>query len=465
MCREEKLLMITGYTKYKEQQYIFTYENELLSLIPPDKETLNKCRIGLLSSFNKERDHENNNQIWGITTHGKSICFIIYNGASNDNGVLNLTPSVVYEFNGKDTTIEEISFYGDEVNLFYNPSNSYNAVIQEDSIESGCLSIETRPYTECSKTFSFQYGDETIRADLSVLRNLQLFSQTPLKFESCFTFSFVSSKNIKEINEFYNTVLNFFYFICYRKNISFNKIQLMKNTSNGKRITIGTVTVLNDYPILKEHDKKSENRIIDFNIIDKICGDIFTSIKQQNIYFTHIPKSTEDQSYITTASFILACAAFEWEFKQLYGEIKSKENKIFKEVKDNECLETISQKSSRHKGYTRKYSSFIEKSDMSLSERIRKTLKEFNFMDIFFVKLFCMNSESKQEYQNMPERLQTQRNNYAHGNIDKELNPLVVLDVICLEWIVYALVLKRHNMENNSINQAINKLFNRGFAL
>ena len=47
----------------------------------------------------------------------------------------------------------------------------------------------------------------------------------------------------------------------------------------------------------------------------------------------------------------------------------------------------------------------------------------------------------------MGERLSSQRNNFAHGNLDKEFVGLSLLDLVVLEIVLYAMQLKYYGLE------------------
>lgn len=58
-----------------------------------------------------------------------------------------------------------------------------------------------------------------------------------------------------------------------------------------------------------------------------------------------------------------------------------------------------------------------------------------------------------------------QRNNYAHGNIDREMDLDVVLDIIILEWLNHAMVFKKMGYTNHEIAKLINSIFDRNFHI
>ena len=54
----------------------------------------------------------------------------------------------------------------------------------------------------------------------------------------------------------------------------------------------------------------------------------------------------------------------------------------------------------------------------------------------------------------MGERLSSQRNNFAHGNLDKEFVGLSLLDLVVLEIVLYAMQLKYYGLEGIKIKKA-----------
>lgn len=103
---------------------------------------------------------------------------------------------------------------------------------------------------------------------------------------------------------------------------------------------------------------------------------------------------------------------------------------------------------------------------MTLEEKINWAFNKFdNVLELFIKDLYSKNNLEKPTYGDMAERIAKQRNNYAHGNIDKELNSLVILDLLALEWLNYTMVLNDLGIPGDNIKHVINDLFNRNIAL
>ena len=68
-------------------------------------------------------------------------------------------------------------------------------------------------------------------------------------------------------------------------------------------------------------------------------------------------------------------------------------------------------------------------------------------------------------YKDMGKRISDQRNNFAHGNLDKEFIGLSLLDLIYLQFIIYIMQLKFYEIEDEKIKKCINELFARNLSL
>lgn len=65
----------------------------------------------------------------------------------------------------------------------------------------------------------------------------------------------------------------------------------------------------------------------------------------------------------------------------------------------------------------------------------------------------------------MGERLANQRNHFAHGDLDKDFIGLSLLDLIYLEYVIYAMQLKHYGIGNDCIIKSINDLFHLNYSI
>ena len=101
----------------------------------------------------------------------------------------------------------------------------------------------------------------------------------------------------------------------------------------------------------------------------------------------------------------------------------------------------------------------------SLQNEIIQIGKDFDdLIGTFGRHLYNQNGQDL-HYEEMGKRLADQRNHFAHGDLSKEFIGLSLLDLIYLEYIIYALQLKHYNIPDDKIRKSINDLFHLNFAL
>ena len=101
----------------------------------------------------------------------------------------------------------------------------------------------------------------------------------------------------------------------------------------------------------------------------------------------------------------------------------------------------------------------------SLQTEIIKMGEDYDdIIGVFGKHLYQLNDESL-VYSEMGERLANQRNNFAHGDLDKDFIGLSLLDLIYLEYVIYAMQLKHYGIGNDCIKKSINDLFRLNYSI
>ncbi|MBQ1334342.1 MAG: hypothetical protein IIY34_03215, partial [Clostridia bacterium] len=91
--------------------------------------------------------------------------------------------------------------------------------------------------------------------------------------------------------------------------------------------------------------------------------------------------------------------------------------------------------------------------------------KDFSgIIGAFGDRLYQLN-EQELKYAEMGQRLADQCNHFAHGDLDKDFIGLSLLDLIYLEYVVYAMQLKHFGVQDVEIQKSIIELFHLSFAL
>lgn len=194
-------------------------------------------------------------------------------------------------------------------------------------------------------------------------------------------------------------------------------------------------------------------------------GSILQSIAEDSIYLRHLPQNYEEGHHIDAARFVMITAAFEWEFRRIFPEgIKKKEKKIKAEETVVQLLTPLIENNTGEIKSILKYLKKCVGNDPLSSKLTFVGMELGNIIDIFGKHLYALNGK-KLKYSEMGERLAAQRNNFAHGNLDKDFDELALLDLIYLELILYAMQLKFYGVEDVKIKKAINDLFHKNIRI
>lgn len=202
-----------------------------------------------------------------------------------------------------------------------------------------------------------------------------------------------------------------------------------------------------------------QNRCIKQSIISGHEGRILTDIASNSLYIRHLPKTYEDGRHIDASRFIMITAAFEWEFRRTYPNgVPKKKATILIESKATEALQKLIDSSTGKLKNKYKFLSKLIKSD-SLQTELVKIEDDFHpIIGKFGEHLYSLNGEEL-IYSSMGERLSSQRNHFAHGDLDEDFIGLSLLDLMYLEYVVYAMQMKHYGIENANIRNAIKELF------
>ena len=158
-------------------------------------------------------------------------------------------------------------------------------------------------------------------------------------------------------------------------------------------------------------------------------------------------------------------AAFEWEFHRLYPNgIKKSEGTINAE---NQVIEEIEQLIDSNTGKKKSIYKQLKRlvRSNSLESEIVQFGKDFSkTIDIFGKRLYSLN-HVELNYSEIGKRVSTQRNHFAHGDLDKEFIGESLCDIVYMELMIYAMQLRHLGIDNVQIQRAINDLFQQRIAI
>lgn len=350
-----------------------------------------------------------------------------------------------------------------ELNTFFPITNG----VKRDIIDGKKLKIETVPYEDTKKKFTFNILDENIDAEFAVLSTLCLNQQKQLCLSSELSCSFEKTQSINLLLDLYKTIIRLFCFLCHRQSIKSEPIKLRRKGKNTRSVPVGKLYILFDKA--ENEEKDIIDKTIKYSTLSSHFSELIQMVANDKLYFEHIPINYFEAQRITVSSFILDSAAFEWNFEQCYGDIPVSKYRL--EVK-NDILDVLEklivekEYSAKKKSELKLYSKIVKNVDRNFSEKILYALNDLDdVLSVFIKHIYELNNMTfhKNSYKEIADALQYQRNAYAHGDIDKELTENYICDTIILEWIDYCMVFKSSGYSNNEIFNIINAIFDRRF--
>lgn len=472
----EELAFYTGTLQYREIDFTFAFDKDELRLIPPkDKEyeiewewrrkslgngafTLgDPVPVGadfLVGKCNETRNH---------------IVFLPKQGAflSIYNSVIRI-PLVAYVVCKYDRdSIDRVSFSCPEINYIHPVNQAITLTLPEEEFQDkGIVSVSTQEFDRTTTEMqTFTVGNKEIKVYFGVSRSVSTnIHEPPLQLKSALMFEFEAINDYRFIYRLWWIAREFVRFLCYRKNVFIPKVELAAPYEGGKHEAFATMYLMGQDGET-ETDTLKKGRIIKQVRISGYEGKILSDIADDNLYLRHLPETYQSGRHIDAARFVMITAAFEWEFRRLYpgGVKKSVETIEAEKAVSNRIQEHIDETSGKQKKIY-KFLKKLVKSDSLQSEIVQMGNDFSGIIGPFGDRLYRFN-EQELKYTEMGQRLADQRNHFAHGDLDKEFIGLSLLDLICLEYVVYAMQLKFYGVQDIEIQKSINDLFHLNVAL
>ena len=451
--------MICGILNYKDEKYVYRFQKNILYM--ESIECLEKKYI--IPEWHNNPPYFSGEYLRGINhENGKTILFKTYPGTAGFRNTQIKVKIQYYIELQKEKEIGKITLKGDEIDYIYDLSKGIKSYSFETE---GMASCKTKSFAETTSQIEhFCYEGKDIQIYFSIYRGLEFKSRSPLKLYSCINLEFKEINDFDFIADVYGIVRKWLCFMCYRKNISVTDIELLAKYDNTKYEKIGEIVFCND-ATEKEDEKIVRSRNITYEGVKNKIGMMLQNIVDEKLYLRHLPETHEDSLKIDHSKFIMITAAIEWLWKNLYPNgIKHSEKKkrAIAQVKselENHIANSTGEVKAQYK--------FLNKmlgSD-SLSQKIEKLGEDYReLFDPIGRYLYGINNCLDEfDYAKIGARIQLQRNNFAHGNLDQEFEDVAVLDLMYFERIVYILQLSQYKIDSNVIIDQIKRLFGMRF--
>lgn len=472
----DDLNIYTGQLKYRDIDFMFVFNGEDLRLIPPENKQHEITMNWIMTSFGKGaytmgdplymeeaylvgKCNETAGTIVFLTKQGKSI------GRYNAVLIVEISAYIICKY--ERPAIDRMSFTSPEINCIHpvNQAFSYSNDF-EAYYSNGVINLTTKDFgSTTTERQEFIVDEKRVTVYFSVARGVShKIGEPPLSLNSSIVFVFDATDDYIFIYRLWQIAKKFVQFLCYRNNTLLQTAELSAPYESGKHEKFATFYVLNESAD-KELGTLKKGRYIKQQYIAGSEGKILSDIASNLIYLRHLPETYFSGRHIDAARFVMITAAFEWEFRRAYPDGVPKKESTLKA--ENEAIRTIQNLCDGSKGKLKQIYNFLKKlikSD-SLQSEIMWIGKELDdIIRVFGHHLYQLNNENL-VYSEMGQRLADQRNHFAHGDLDKDFIGLSLLDLVFLEYVLYAMQLKFYGVDNKNIQRAINDLFQCGIMI
>lgn len=377
-------------------------------------------------------------------------------------------PISAYVINKYDRgSVDRVSVSCPEINYIHPENQGITLTLPStEDQDTGVFSVSTPEYGQTTTEEQvFTVDGKEVKAYFGIARTVSTSINTPpLRLDSSLMFEFDPVEDYQFIFHLWRIARDFIRFLCYRGNVFIPKIDLAAPYEGGKHESFATMYLLGQNGGT-EYEALKQGRFIKQSRISGREGKILSDIANDQLYLRHLPETYESGRHINAARFVMITAAFEWEFRKLYPNgVLKKDATVRAEEAVAQCIqEHIDQSSGKQKEIFRLLKKSISFSP--LQAEITQTGKDLSgIVGKFGDRLYRINGEEL-KYTEMGQRLAQQRNNFAHGNLDKDFKGLSLLDLVFMEYILYAMQLKYFGIQDINIQKAINDLFHLSFAL
>ncbi|MCF0111205.1 MAG: hypothetical protein HUJ58_04830 [Erysipelotrichaceae bacterium] len=477
---ENESKVYTGSLVFRNVDFSFVFIDDTLQLVP-SKEYQNEVYYKWICKEVREGVYTNGDSIRIedrflegrcdgdgrlIIFMPKSNAFVDYETNMGNNSSKLYVPLLAYIICKYDRdSVSRISFSSPEINYIHPTNESYSYSFNPTDND-GIVKIETKDFSSTTtESHSFVVDGQEVSTKFGVYRTVSMnVDKAPISLNSMLLFDFEPTTDWCFLIRLWGIAREYIQYLCYRRDVNFDEIGLSSPFRNGQYERFATLFIVEDK---YEPDRESLKKgcYIKQNLISSCESTLLQDIADKKIYLRHLPKSYKDGHSYDAARFIMIVSAFEWEFNRFYpnGVTKTPSREMAEENAKKKLETLISESSGKEKDIFKYLKKRI--GDSSLETKVFTVCKELDsILAVFGNRLYAMNNK-RLCYSDMGNRLASQRNNFAHGNLDKDFIDESLLDLMFLEYVIYAMQLRNYGVEETYIKNAINDLFHRGFAL
>lgn len=467
----------SGVCTYRNIDFTFVLDGDKLRLIPPvdkrDTIRMDWIMTPLAKGVYAMGDPMTIDEPYLVghcNENGNDFVFITKQGGyiSSQNSVL-FVPIVAYIIcKYRRDGISRMSFTSPVINCIHPATQGLGFAIDIENFNTtGVFTVTTQSFEETTTVpQTFTVDDQRVSVKFSISRKLSTkLNDSPITLNSSMLFEFEPTKDYCFVFRLWHIAKQFLQYLCYRKNVFLPEVALSTPTGDGKYEEFATLYVLNETGD-DENELLKSGRYIKQAYLAGAEGKILTDIADGMLYLRHLPQNYRRGRSIDASRFVMITSAFEWEFHRSFpdGIAKSEATLKAEDTVAREIQKLFDAAGNRKQRSIYSFLQKLIKSDSLESEIVHTGKAIDDIIGVFGKRLYRINNQEL-KYSEMGKRLSTQRNNYAHGNLDNEFIGLSLLDLMYMEYVLYAMQLHYYGIDATNIRHSINDLFHLNYAI
>lgn len=446
----------SGYIEDLDKDYVFTYDGELLQLVPKERKDIRP--YDFLKNSNKNLEI-----LGGMTQTNKKIFFLNCNLQVFGSGYVARPAGYIYCNNNMDT-FDTITFRSGIMDFFYRTNQIVDEEKSSCNYETGESVIKLKSFDAISKYCDVQIMGKKAILMLSITQPglpLDLDIDYNLgKPKTILRLTFEQPVNMSEFRSVYMWVYNLMVFLNFRRDIFMGKVELGRLNEEKK-----VEKVASTYIIEKDKSEIANiDRIIGYYFIQEHLNELAEIVNKPELNLLFIPESDKSDKYISPEKYMVCCTSFESVFNFVFPNARTEYSQIANEVKE-EFLHFISEKENEYKGKSakkrkefKKYSDMIKYLDFGLAEKFGRCQSQYNTIVESYKKRVLMRlSLSEKQLSNMAQLFGNKRNMLMHNSVEPFEDVHIAAYSLARAYI-YVMLMKKAGISDTKVMQAIDMM-------
>lgn len=446
----------TGYISELEKVYIFTYDGELLQLVPKEKNEIKP--YDFLNNSNKNLEI-----LEGETQAGNKIFFLNCRLLVRESGYIAKPAGFILCDHDLDM-FDTITFKSGIIDSFYRTNQIIDEKESYCNYQSGESMVKLKGFADTTKHYDVSIAEKRADLCLSITQ-----PGLPLDFtigyslgrpKSTIMLTFENPVSISEFRSIYLWIYNLMIFLNFRRDVFMGEITLGRLTDDKRNEKIA------DTYILEKNKAEIENvdRIIGYAFIEEKIDQLLKIVNKPELNLLFIPKNCKEGKYLTPENYMICCTSFESVFNFVFPNARTEYSQVANEVKQ-EFLDYISDRKEAYKGESKKkrqefqkYADMIKFLDFGLGEKFSYCEKEYGCLITDYKKQLLLAQNMKEEQlDEMAYAFGKKRNMLMHNSLEPFESVHVVAYSLARVFI-YIMIMKKAGICDQMIIQAIDKV-------